>query len=57
MQLLPPASAGEGLNEGIGVLNISLFAFRGLTGGPGVGGTALPEGGGGTHTFPYEYDT
>jgi len=56
MELLPPVSAGEGLNEGIGVLNITLFGNRGLSGGPGVGGTALPEGGGGIHTAPYEYD-
>jgi len=54
---LPPPSAGEGLNVGIGVVNITLFGKRGFTGGVGVGGALGVDGGGqGIYTYPYEHD-
>ena len=48
---LEAEGAGEGLYQATGVLNISLFERRGLTGGVGVGG-----GSEGKYTRPYEFD-
>ena len=55
---LPPNSAGSGLNEGVGVLNITLFGNRGLVGGSGVGGVDQGDANavGRRYTRPYEFD-